>query len=83
MDIFALFAALGATLAFGAWLVVREEPTDQLYRLRVEPPPPFGCSADGARADSLPRVGAGPTPKLPAPVALPGRSEPPASGDPT
>lgn len=82
MDIFALFAALGATLAFGAWLVVREEPTDQLYRLRVEQPPPFGCSADGARAVQPPPAGAGPTPVLPTSAALPGRSAPPASGDP-
>ncbi len=83
MDVIALFAALAATLAFGAWLVLREEPTDQLYRLRVEQPPPFGCSADGARAVQPPPAGAGPTSTLPAPVAQPERSARSASGDPT
>lgn len=81
MDVVALFATLAATLAFGAWLVVREEPTDQLHRLRVEPAPPFVGSADGARAAQPPRAGAGPTPTLPTSTALPGRSAPSASGD--
>ena len=61
MDIVALFAALAATLAFGAWLVLREEPTDQLHRLRVEPTPPFVGSADGGRAVQPPPAGAAPT----------------------
>lgn len=82
MDVVALAALLAVTLAFGAWVVIKEEPTDRLHRLRVEQPPPFGCSADGARAVQPPPAGAGPTPTPPTSAALPGRSAPPASGAP-
>ena len=74
-----LIAAWAVTIAVGAWLVVREDPTDY-HKLSASSRPPFG-SADGARADHLPPAGAGPTPVLPASAALPGRSAPPAPGD--
>lgn len=76
-----LIAAWAVTIAVGAWLILRKEPTNPTQYSALSRPP-FG-SADGARADSLPRVGAGPTSTLPAPVAQPGRSARPASGDPT
>ena len=81
IELAALCAAWAATIAFGAWLVIRDEPTDPPQN-SASSRPPFG-SADGARADHLPPAGAGPTSTLPAPVALPGRSARSASGDPT
>lgn len=73
-----LIAAWAVTIAVGTWLVLRREPTDP-PRYSALSRPPFG-SADGDRADSLPRVGAVPTSKHPAHAALPGRSARRASG---
>lgn len=72
-----LIAAWAVTIAVGAWLILRKEPTNPTQYSALSRPP---GSADGARADSLPRVGAGPTSTLPTPVAQPGRSARRASG---
>ena len=73
-----LIAAWAVTIAVGAWLILRREPTDP-PRYSALSRPPFG-SADGARGGEPPVAAAGPTPKHPAPAALPGRSARRASG---
>ena len=66
-----LIAAWAVTIAVGAWLILRKEPTNPTQYSALSRPP---GSADGARAGESPLPGAGPTSKHPAPAASSGRS---------